>query len=89
MTEEQLAAVRRLLAEYHRKLAKEAFLDVAACGRGRTNTQTHRGLYESGRMAMPTNKTRALLTTVIAAQRQALLRSETATRRTLPYQRRI
>ena len=28
MTDEQLAAMHRLLAEYHRKLAKEAVLDV-------------------------------------------------------------
>ena len=28
MTDEQLAAMHRLLAEYHRKLAKEAALDV-------------------------------------------------------------
>ena len=28
MTNEQLAAMHRLLAEYHRKLAKEAMLDV-------------------------------------------------------------
>ena len=28
MTEEQLAAMHRLLADYHRKLAKEAVLDV-------------------------------------------------------------
>jgi hypothetical protein len=28
MTDEQLAAMRRLLAEYHRKLAREAVLDV-------------------------------------------------------------
>ena len=28
MTDEQLAAMHRLLAEYHRKLAKEAMLDV-------------------------------------------------------------
>src|ERR1700730_7473608 len=28
MTEEQLAAMHRLLAEYHRRLAKEAILDV-------------------------------------------------------------
>ena len=28
MTDEQLAAMHRLLAEYHRKLAKEAVLDI-------------------------------------------------------------
>jgi hypothetical protein len=28
MTDDQLAAMHRLLAEYHRKLAKEAVLDV-------------------------------------------------------------
>jgi hypothetical protein len=28
MTDEQLAAMHRLLAEYHRKLAREAVLDV-------------------------------------------------------------
>ena len=28
MTDEELAAMHRLLAEYHRKLAKEAVLDV-------------------------------------------------------------
>ena len=28
MTDEQLAAMHRLLAEYHRRLAKEAVLDV-------------------------------------------------------------
>ena len=28
MTDEQLAAMHRLLAEYHRRLAKEALLDV-------------------------------------------------------------
>jgi hypothetical protein len=28
MTDEQLAAMHRLLAEYHRRLAKEAILDV-------------------------------------------------------------
>ena len=28
MTDEELAATHRLLAEYHRKLAKEAVLDV-------------------------------------------------------------
>ena len=28
MTNEQLAAMHRLLAEYHRKLAKEAVLDI-------------------------------------------------------------
>jgi hypothetical protein len=28
MTDEQLAAMHRLLAEYHRNLAKEAMLDV-------------------------------------------------------------
>jgi len=28
MTDEQLAAMHRLLAEYHRRLAKEAALDV-------------------------------------------------------------
>ena len=28
MTDEQLAAMHRLLAEYHRKLAREAALDV-------------------------------------------------------------
>ncbi len=28
MTDEQLAAMHRLLAEYHRKLSKEAVLDV-------------------------------------------------------------
>jgi hypothetical protein len=28
MTDEQLAAMHRLLAEYHRGLAKEAILDV-------------------------------------------------------------
>jgi len=28
MTDEQLAAMHRLLAEYHRKLATEAVLDV-------------------------------------------------------------
>jgi hypothetical protein len=28
MTDEQLAAMHRLLAEYHRKLATEALLDV-------------------------------------------------------------
>ena len=28
MTDEQLVAMHRLLAEYHRKLAKEAMLDV-------------------------------------------------------------
>jgi hypothetical protein len=29
MTDEQLAAMHRLLAEYHRKLAKESLLDVS------------------------------------------------------------
>jgi len=29
MTDEQLAAMHRLLAEYHRNLAKEAVLDIA------------------------------------------------------------
>ena len=28
MTDEELAAIHRLLAEYHRRLAKEAVLDV-------------------------------------------------------------
>jgi hypothetical protein len=28
MTEEQLAAMHKLLAEYHRKLAKEAVVDI-------------------------------------------------------------
>jgi hypothetical protein len=28
MTDEQLAAMHRLLAEYHRRLAKEAVLDI-------------------------------------------------------------
>jgi hypothetical protein len=28
MTNEQIAAMHRLLAEYHRKLAKEAMLDI-------------------------------------------------------------
>jgi len=30
MTDEQLAAMHRLLAEYHRRLAREALLDVVA-----------------------------------------------------------
>ncbi len=35
MTDEELAAMHRLLAEYHRKLAKEAMLDPPRLQEGR------------------------------------------------------
>jgi hypothetical protein len=53
MTDEQLAAMHRLLAEHHRKLAKEASLDVVqqyhadlagACGWGRADTKAQSDL---------------------------------------------